>query len=112
MKKRISLLAGAALAVALLMPCGTALHAQSQSQPGQQPNAQQQPEQPTTRIYVGQVVKAKNGQFGLLINKETGAGYYLDDQDRAKQFEGKNVKVVGVLDIHSGTIHISDIQAA
>ena len=36
--------------------------------------------------------------------------YQLDDQDKAKQFEGKQVKVNGSLDKASSTIHITDIQ--
>jgi hypothetical protein len=34
------------------------------------------------------------------------------NQDKAKPFEGKYVKVMGTLDLASGTIHISDIQPA
>jgi len=36
----------------------------------------------------------------------------LDDQDKAKQFEGQDVKVTGTLDTATHTIHVKDIQAA
>jgi membrane protein implicated in regulation of membrane protease activity len=110
MKRRIQLFGLWALALALLLfPFAPIVRSQSQ---GQQPNEQQQSEQQKGQAYVGQVVKAKNGQYALLINKETGTGYYLDDQDKAKQFEGQNVKVIGRLDVASRTIHISDIEPA
>jgi hypothetical protein len=99
-----------ALALALLLfPFASTVRSQSQ---GQQPNEQPQTDQQKSQAYVGQVVKAKNGQYALLINKQTGTGYYLDDQNKAKQFEGQNVKVIGTLDIASRTIHISDIEPA
>ena len=34
----------------------------------------------------------------------------IDQKDKAKQFEGKQVKVNGSLDKASSTIHITDIQ--
>jgi len=39
-------------------------------------------------------------------------GYYLDDQERAKQYDGQNVKVTGTLDVATSTIHVTDIQPA
>jgi hypothetical protein len=91
-------------------PLTTPLNAQSQAQ---QPHTQQQgTEQQKTQTFVGQVVKAKNGQYALLTDKQTGKGFYLDDQDKAKQFEGQNVKVTGTLEVASNTIHVSDIQPA
>jgi hypothetical protein len=36
----------------------------------------------------------------------------LDDQEKAKQFDGQNVKVTGTLDVATFTIHVSDIQPA
>jgi hypothetical protein len=92
------------------------LHAQGQSQKddpsAQQQQGQQQPDQQKAQTFLGQIVKAKNGQYALLTDKQAGKGYYLDDQEKAKQFDGQNVKVTGTLDIASSTIHITDIQAA
>jgi len=38
--------------------------------------------------------------------------YQLDDQDRAKNYEGKQVQVTGTLDSKSGTIHVQDVKVA
>jgi len=100
------------LLVAVMMGALTfapAVRAQSQSQP---PTAQQEPSQQKSRTFVGEIVKAKNGQYALLTDKQKGTGFYLDNQDKAKQFEGKDVKVMGTLDIATNTIHVSDIVAA
>ena len=86
-----------------------AVRAQSQSQP---PTAQQEPGQQKGRTFVGEVVKARNGQYALLTDKQKGTGFYLDDQDKAKQFEGKDVKVEGTLDVATNTIHVSNIVPA
>lgn len=83
--------------------------AQSQDKP---PSAQQQPGQQKSNAFVGQIMKAKNGQFALLVDKQTGSGFYLDDQARAGKFEGQNVKVLGTLDAANHMIHVSDIQPA
>ena len=75
---------------------------------------QEQPEQQQQKVqtFTGQVVKARNGRYALLTDKAAGKGFYLDDQDKAKQFDGQNVKVTGELDIATNTIHISNIQPA
>lgn len=90
------------------------LRAQSQSQP---PAAQQQPNQPQgqqqpsqSKTYVGQVIQAKNGKFALLTDKTAGRGYFLDDQDKAKKFNGQNVKVTGTVDTQTKTLHIAQIE--
>src|SRR5216117_1278405 len=58
--------------------------------------------------FTGTVVKS--GDKYVL---KTGAGtYQIDDQDKAKQFEGKQVKVSGNLDKATSTLHVTDIQAA
>ena len=92
----------------------SALRAQSQKsqEPGAQQGDQQQPDQQQAQTYVGQIVKARNGQYALLVDKDAGKGYYLDDQEKAGQYNGQNVKVTGTLDIASSTIHVADIQPA
>jgi hypothetical protein len=97
-----------ALGIALTSPQFTpALHAQAQSQEPSAPHAQQK-----SQVFAGKIIKAKNGQYALLTDEQSGKGAYLDDQDKAKQFEGKTVKVTGVLEASSGLIHVTDIQAA
>lgn len=114
MKKvtRLAAMWGLALGF-LLFPLTPTVHAQAQ---GQQPNEQQpneqQPSQEKTRAFVGEVVKAKNGQYALLIDKHAGTGFYLDNQEEAKKFEGQNVKVTGTLDASRNLIHVSNIQPA
>jgi len=90
-----------------LSPFIPTVHAQSQ---GNQPSAQQEPGQQKSKAFVGQVVKTKSGQYGLLVDKQTGGGYFLDDQEKAQKFEGQTVRVVGMLDIATKTIHVTDIQ--
>jgi hypothetical protein len=104
-----SLLYTAPLAIGLVatsLQLASNLQAQSQSQP----SAQQEEQKPQT--YVGKVIKTKNGQFALLTDEQNGKGVYLDDQEKVKAFEGKNVKVTGTLEVAKNLLHVSDIQAA
>jgi uncharacterized protein YdeI (BOF family) len=60
--------------------------------------------------FVGRIALA-DGKYVL----KDGAGkatYHLDDQEKAKQFDGQNVKVTGTLDESNNTIHVVEIQAA
>jgi hypothetical protein len=52
-----------------------------------------------------------HGQY-VLLDSITKAMYALDDQDKAKQFEGKAVKVTGTLEATSKLIHVSNIEPA
>jgi hypothetical protein len=92
-----------------LSPLIPTVYAQTQ---GKQPAGQQQPEQPQSKSFVGQIVKAKNGQFALLVDKQAGTGFFLDDQGKAQKFEGQNVKVTGTLDAANHMIHVAEIQPA
>ena len=47
---------------------------------------------------IGKVVKTNDGRYGLLTDEQNGKGVFLDDREKAKGFEGKNVKVTGVLE--------------
>ena len=76
----------------------------------QDPSAQQ--DQQKTQTFVGKIVKARNGQYALLTDEQNGKGVYLDNQEKAKDFEGKNVKVTGVLDVAKNIVHVTDIQPA
>jgi len=58
--------------------------------------------------YTGTVVKSGDK---YVLKTDTGT-YQIDDQDKAKQFEGKQVKVSGNLDKATSTLHVTDIQAA
>ena len=81
------------------------LSAQSRSQA---PSAQQ--DQQKSQTFVGKIVKLKNGMYALLTDEQAGKGVYLDDQQKAMEFEGKNVKVTGVLEVAKNLVHVTDIQ--
>ncbi|MBZ5571659.1 MAG: hypothetical protein LAO09_07255 [Acidobacteriia bacterium] len=80
------------------------------------PNAtQQQPTPPDDQrtaaeaaTFTGKIVKS--GGKLVLADGTNQTTYQLDDQQKAKEFVNKNVKVTGVLDISSGTIRVSAIE--
>lgn len=74
-------------------------HEQSANSPSQQ--------QPATQSFTGTITKTGD-KFVLTV--AGGVTYQLDDQDRAKQYEGKQVKIIGNLDSTSNTLHVSSIQ--
>jgi hypothetical protein len=107
MKRNLLYIAPLAIGlVAVSLQLAPNLQAQTQSQP----SAQQ--EEQKSRTFVGKVVKVKNGQYALLVDEQNGKGVYLDDQEKVKAFEGKNVKVTGTLDMAKNLVHVTDIQAA
>jgi hypothetical protein len=77
--------------------------------PSQDPKAQQEQKSQT---FTGKVVKSRSGQYALLTDEQAGKGMYLDDQDKAKEFEGKTVKVTGILDVAKNIVHVIGIEAA
>jgi hypothetical protein len=84
----------------------TPIHAQQ----GQQQTAPQD-----SKTFTGTIQKLQNGQYALVTGQTAQgrlAGHFLDDQDRAKKYEGKQVKVTGTLDASSNTIHVTDIAGA
>ena len=67
----------------------------AQSQPVSQDQAgQPAAQQPQT--FMGKIVRSNGGL--VLRDQATNAEYKLDNEDQAKQFEGKSVKVTGTLD--------------
>jgi Protein of unknown function (DUF5818) len=129
MKKLITVMATMALALAL-SAVSFAQQDQSAQPNTQQPTSDMQngqqtsPEQQGTRpsspspdssssmqnsqgtAFTGTVVKAG----GKYVLKTTDMNYQLDDQEKAKQFVGQQVKVNGTLDSNTSMIHISDIS--
>jgi len=82
------------------------LHAQAQSTA---PSAQQEQK---TQTIIGKIIKTKNGQYALVTDEQAGKGVYLDDSDKAKDFEGKTVRVTGILEPAKSLFHVSNIEAA
>ena len=109
--KRVMTLATLAFAVAL----STVSFAQQQDQSAPHQPSQTQPStdassqasslqaQPIT----GTVVK----EGDKYVLQSAGMSYQLDDQEKAKKFEGQQVNVNGDLDKSTKTIRVSDIAA-
>lgn len=57
-----------------------------------------------TRTFLGRIWQV-DGKF-VLQDSASNDTYLLDDQEKAKPFDGQTVKVVGMLDAASKTIHV------
>jgi hypothetical protein len=89
---------------------GLNLSAQQTSSAQDQPGAARQRQadtQQSTRSFEGKI--KKSGDKLVLQDTSTQAAYQLDDQDKAKQFEGQNVKVTASMDSSTNTLHVVDI---
>ena len=77
--------------------------------PGQPPTppAQQQQQPPAAQTLTGTIVK-DGSRFILKVSSSS--AYQLDDQDKAKQYEGKQVKINGTLDASGNSFHIISIE--
>ncbi len=129
MKKLLTVMATLALAMALSAVSfaqqdqsaqPSAQQPSSDMQNGQQTSTDQQGAQPSSpspdsssstqntegSSFTGTVVKAA----GKYVLKTSDMNYQLDDQDKAKQFVGQQVKISGTLDSSTSMIHISDIS--
>ena len=60
-----------------------------------------------TQTFTGQIMN-HDGKYAL--HGEDGKTYQLDDQEKAKDFDGKKVKVAGSLNEESMTIHVNEIE--
>ena len=107
---------GAALALILTAGlCGftpglAAQSGNSAQQPGQQQQAPQE-----NKTFTGKIQKLPSGQYALVTGQTPDgklAGHFLDDQDNAKKYEGKQVTITGTFDMASNMIHVTNIQAA
>lgn len=112
MKKSLSFIATCALAAALT-PMTFAQQPSSQDQQAQPSQGMSQaPDQDSTQAqpmsYSGTVMKA-NGKYCL--KTDTG-NLQLDDQTKAKKYNGKQVTVTGTMDKSTGMLHVSDIAPA
>ena len=104
------------LAVILgLASLGPKVMAQARTSQDQAGAAQQQ-QQPvdaqsqSARAFEGKIAKA--GDKLVLQETSTKQAYQLDDQDKAKQFEGKRVKIMATMDPSTDTLHVVDITPA
>jgi len=87
----------------------------TQQSPAAAPTAQADPQaqgqmQQATKVFTGKITK--DGDRLVLKDASTNMTYQLDDQAKAKKYEGKDVKVNGSFDANSNTIHVDSIEAA
>ncbi len=68
-------------------------------------------EKTSEKTFTGLIGQLDDGRFALQESNSNYV-YLLDDQEKAKQFAGKKVKVIGSLDSSAGVIKVTDIQAA
>jgi cytoskeletal protein RodZ len=61
----------------------------------------------SARSFEGKITKS--GDQYVLQDNTTSTSYKLDDQDKAKQYEGQNVKVMATMDSSNNTLHVVDI---
>lgn len=103
--------------VLVLLALSPQLSAQDNAAPKPAPNAQQQQppqadpqdQSADAKAFTGTIVK----DGGKLVLKDmTNATYQLDDQQQAKNYQGKTVKITGSLDASSNTIHVAKIELA
>jgi hypothetical protein len=76
-------------------------------QPGQPVNADAQ-QQSAAQTVTGTIVK-EDGKY--VLRTSDNKTYQIDDQEKAKRFEGKQVKIVGSLD-SANTLRIQSIEPA
>jgi len=67
----------------------------------------QEKQGPAAQTLSGTVIKLGNKYVLKTTDKQT---YELDDQDKAREYEGKQVKIVGSLDRTTNMIHIASIE--
>jgi hypothetical protein len=64
--------------------------------------------QPSARAFEGKIQKA--GDELVLRESVTQSFYKLDDQNRAKKFEGRDVRVMATIDPSTNKLHVVDIM--
>jgi outer membrane biosynthesis protein TonB len=83
-----------------------------EQKPSQPPSASQSPDrdqqvQPAAQSFTGTI--SKEGDTYVLKVSDT-SSYKLDDQDKAKQYEGQRVRVFGSLESSSNLIRVQRIE--
>ena len=83
-----------------------------ETQPPNQPASEHQydaQKEPATQAFSGTIMKAGDTYVLKTADNMT---YQLDDQQRARKFEGKQVQVTGTLDTDSTMIKVQEIKTA
>jgi Protein of unknown function (DUF5818) len=76
-------------------------------QPILQTDESQAQQQPSAQIFTGTIVK-DGGKY--VLRAVDGAAYQLDDQEKARQYEGKQVKISGNIDASGSLLHVTTIE--
>ena len=63
------------------------------------------------RFFSGEISSNNDGEY-VLEGASPRGPYFLDDQKSARRYEGKHVRVIGVLEQASNTIHVRKIEEA
>jgi hypothetical protein len=81
----------------------------SPGRPSQQAEQQPppQPPSPAAQTFTGTIVK-DSGRY--ILKASVTNVYELDDQERAKQYEGKQVRIAGTLDATGNSLHVTSIE--
>lgn len=87
----------------------------AQSSNNNQDQGPPQETQQQSKVYEGKIMKIQGGKYALVTGQTPQgqvSGHFLDNQDEAQKYEGKQVKVTGTLEMASNTIHVTKIEAA
>jgi Protein of unknown function (DUF5818) len=90
-----------------LPPPDRPVQQQPDQQPAQSVNPPVAPQPPAAQTFTGIIVK-DGTRYVLKVSSNS--VYQLDDQERAKQYEGKQVKIAGTLDATGNSLHITSIE--
>lgn len=80
--------------------------------PGQPPQQEADTATPhqSARSFEGRI--ARSGDQFVLEDKAAQMSYRLDDQEKAKHYAGKNVRIMATMDSHAHILHVIDIVSA
>ena len=114
--KKLLLLPALAIATGLIAFPPKVIAQTAPSQTQQAPDLQANPQTSTpvaaenAQAFTGQIVRSQ-GKF-MLNDIDTKTSYRLDDQAKAGDYQGKQVRVIGTLDNSSKLIHVHTIETA
>lgn len=77
-------------------------------QQGAQPSSPADPQTEDALAFTGMVTQEKNEI--ILRDPVTKMSYHFDDPSKAKPYLGKQIKVIGKLDMNSNTIHVNSVE--
>jgi hypothetical protein len=76
-------------------------------QPAQGASPQAPPQPPAAQTFTGTIVKDGSSYILKVLSNNV---YQLDDQEKAKRYEGKQVRIEGTLDAKGNSLHITSIE--